>query len=118
MKKNWFCIVGILLVVVGAVLSYFAQFPLSDVTGFAVSMFGAGIAAASFWSKKTKVSVFSVATIVCLGVGAFMLGFGGFAETTMTTIISSVIGIVAIIAGIITGVISTKDKSEEPAVKA
>jgi peptidoglycan/LPS O-acetylase OafA/YrhL len=110
MKKNWFTIVGIILVAAGAVLSYFGRFALADVTGFAVSMFGAGVAAAGFWDKRTKTDVFSILTIVLLGFGGFLLGFGGFVESTMTTVITGIVGIVAVIAGVVTGIVSGKKK--------
>ena len=114
MKKNWFTIIVLVLIVAGAAVSYFAKFAQADVAGFAVSMFGAGLAAAGFWNKREKTDVLSVVTVICLGSGAFLLGFGGFAESTMTTIISGVIGLVAIIAGIITGLVPAK-KPEESA---
>lgn len=110
MKKNWLIIAGIILVVAGAALSYFAKFPQAETLGFAGSMFGAGLAAAGFWGKREKTNALSIITIICLGAGAFMLGFGGFAESTMTTIITGVIGFVVIIAGIIVGFLPEKKK--------
>lgn len=110
MKNKILIIIGVILIVVGAALSYFAGFAMADVTGFAVSMFGAGVACAGFWEKRKKTDVLSILTVVCIGVGAFMLGFGGFVESTMTTIITGVLGLIAIIAGIVTGFISIKDK--------
>lgn len=111
MKKNFLVIIGILLIVAGCVFSYFANFPMADATGFAVTMFGAGLAAATMWGKrdKTKKTWLSVLALALVGVGAFILGFAGFAENTMTTIISSVFGLIAIIAGlIISGINSAK----------
>ena len=88
MKNKILIIIGVVLIVAGAALSYFAGFAMADVTGFAVSMFGAGVAAAGFWEKRKKTDVLSILTVVCIGVGAFLLGFGGFVESTMTTIIT------------------------------
>ena len=113
MKKNWFIIAGVILVIVGAAVSYFGKFPLAEVIGLASSMFGAGAVAAGFWSKREKTDVLSISTIVCVGAGAFLLGFGGFVEDTMATIITGVIGLVAIVAGLITGVVSAS-KAKEP----
>ena len=112
MKKNIFIIIGLILIVGGAAISYFAGFPMADVTGFAASMFGAGAVAAGFWEKRTKTDVFSILTVACIGVGAFLLGFGGFVESTMTTIITGVIGLVGIIAGLIVGFININKKDE------
>ncbi len=109
MRKNLFIILGIVLIILGAAVSYFAGFDLAEVTGFAVSMFGAGVAASGFWSKRKKTGALSVITLACIAGGSFILGFGGFVESTVTTIIASVAGIAAIIAGIVTGVISGKE---------
>lgn len=113
MKKNWLTIVGILFIVVGACISYFAQFPTADVCGFAVTMFGAGLATANLWNKRNKTSKtwLSILSLVFVGVGAFILGFGGIiAESLMTTIITSVIGFVGIIAGLIVSGVANKSK--------
>lgn len=103
MNKKILLIVGIILIVVGCVVSYLADFQLADVTGFAVTMFGAGLASSSLWEKRNpdKSKFVAVGSIFAIGVGAFLLGFAGFAESTMTMIISSVTGIVAVIVGII-----------------
>lgn len=116
MKKNWFVIIGVILVVAGAAVSHFAKFPQAEVIGLASTMFGAGAVAAGFWDKREKTDALSVSTIICVAAGAFLLGFGGFVESTMTTIITGVIGLVAIIAGLITGIVSaTKAKEPEKA---
>ena len=104
MKKNWLTIIGILFIVVGVVISYFAKWELADTTGFAVTMFGGGLASANLWNKRNKESKtwISIVSLVLVGLGAFVVGFGGIiAETLMTTIISSVFGFVVIIAGLI-----------------
>lgn len=104
MKKNWLTIIGILFIVVGVVISYLAKWELADVSGFAVTMFGAGLASANLWNKRsaTVKTWVSVLSLVLVGVGAFIVGFGGIiAESLMTTIISSVFGFVVIIAGLI-----------------
>lgn len=103
MRKNLFLVLGICLMIIGVVISYFADFQLADATGFATVMFGAGLAAATLWEKRNPESpiLLPLIGIILIGAGAFILGFCGFAETTMTTIITSVFGLVAIIAGII-----------------
>ncbi len=111
MKKNWLTVIGILFIVVGVAISYFAKWELADVSGFAVTMFGAGLMCANIWNKrdtsiKTWLSVLSLALV---GVGAFIVGFGGvIAESLVTTIVSSVFGFVAIIAGLIIPAIAKK----------
>lgn len=113
MKKKILLIVGLIFILIGAAISYFAGFELADVTGLAVTMFGAGVAVASFWEKRdtTKKTWLSVLGLVFISIGAFLLGFGGFVEATMTSIITGVFGLAAIIAGIIVTVISSKSSN-------
>ncbi len=113
MKKNWLTIIGILFIVVGTVISYFAKWELADVSGFAITMFGAGFATANLWNKRDKTAKtwLSVLSLVLVGLGAFVVGFGGvIAESLVTTIISSVFGLVAIIAGLIVSAVANKSK--------
>lgn len=112
MKKNWLTIIGILLIVVGTVITYFAKWELADVTGFAVIMFGAGLATANMWNKRNKEAKTwtSILSLILVGLGAFAVGFGGIiAESLVTTIISSVFGFVVIIAGLIVASIQAKN---------
>ena len=113
MKKNWMTIIGILFIVVGTAISYFAKWELADVSGFAITMFGAGLATANLWNKRDKATKtwLSVLSLVLVGGGAFVVGFGGvIAESMVTTIIASVFGFVAIIAGLIVSGVANKSK--------
>ena len=113
MKKNWLTIIGILFIVVGTVISYFAKWELADVSGFAITMFGAGLATANLWNKRDKTAKtwMSVLSLVLVGLGAFVVGFGGvIVESLVTTIISSVFGFVVIIAGLIVSAVANKSK--------
>ena len=103
MKKNFFLVLSIVMMIAGVAFSYFAKWELADITGFALTMFGAGLAAATMWGKRdqSKKLWVSILGIVLIGIGAFSLGFLGFAKDTVTIIISSVFGLVAIIAGLI-----------------
>ena len=113
MRKNLLTIIGIVIVVAGAAVSTFAKFPLADITGLASVMFGAGLACAATWSKRDKEKPvwMSVLSIVLVAGGAFLLGFCGFAESTMTTIITSVAGLVAILLGLLVQGIGFKNKA-------
>ena len=113
MKKNWLTIIGILFIVVGTAISYFAKWSLADVSGFAVTMFGAGLSTANLWDKRDKTAKtwLCVLSLVLVGVGAFIIGFGGVvAESLVTTIIASVFGFVSIIAGLIVSAVANKSK--------
>ena len=112
MKNRILLIIGLVFVVVGVVFANLVDFALADVTGFAVVMFGAGLAAATLYNKRneTKATWMIIVSMVLVGIGAGLLGFGGFVENTMTTIIASVFGIVSIIAGLIVSAVSVKKK--------
>lgn len=103
MKKRILLIIGLILMIAGVIVSNFAKFPLADVLGYAVTMFGAGLAVAGIYEKRDP----SVKTwvvwlgIILVGLGAFILGFAGVAEDTVKTIITAVFGLVVIIAGLI-----------------
>ena len=111
MKTKLFLIVSIALIVIGAVISYFAKLPLAQTSGFAVTMFGAGLACAKLWSDrdKTAKSWLVILSMVLVGLGAFFAGLTGvITETQVTDIIGYVISLILIIAGIVTSAISNK----------
>lgn len=110
MRKTIFLIVGLIMLIAGVVMAQVGSFQLADISGFAVTMFGAGLAAATLWSKKETGSKtwLCLLGVVAIGIGAFMLGFAGFAEATMTVVITSVFGVVAVILGVIASYIGIK----------
>ena len=111
MKTKLFLIVSIALIVIGAVISYFAKFPLAQMSGFAVTMFGAGLAVGKLWNDrdKTAKSWLIILSMVLVGLGAFFAGLTGvITETQVTDIIGYVISLILIIAGIVTSAISNK----------
>jgi len=110
MRKNILTVVGIVLVLAGAAVSQFANFALANITGLASVMFGAGLACANLWKErdKTKKTWLSVLSVVLVAGGAFTLGFCGFSEDTMITVITSAVGLVVIILGLIAGGIGLK----------
>jgi len=113
MKKNWITVIGILFIVIGTAVSYFAKWELADISGFAVTMFGAGLMVANLWNKRSETSkiYLSIVSLALVGIGAFVIGFGGMiAETMVTTIITSVFGFVVIIAGLIFSKVSNGKK--------
>jgi uncharacterized membrane protein YhaH (DUF805 family) len=114
MKKKFLLISGLVLVVAGVVFGYLANFAMSDIISFSVTMFGAGLAAAAMYEKRdvSKSPWFCVLCIALVGIGAMGLGFAGFAEKTMTSVITSVFSVITIIAGIVVSVITSTKKSE------
>ena len=114
MSKKLLTIIGLLLVIAGTVIATCVGFTAAKLTGFAVTMFGAGLATADLWKSRKEGSKtwLNILAICFVGVGAFIAGVTGFVtESTVTTIIGCVISIVLVITGIITSVIANK-KSE------
>ena len=101
-------VIGLALVVAGAAVAAATGFELAQLTGLAVTMFGAGLAAASLWKEregKGKPWV-NVLVLVLVTVGAFILGLTGvLSEWSVTTVIGCVVSVVLIIAGIVTGAV-------------
>lgn len=111
MKNKIVLILGLVCIIVGAAVGYFAGFELAQLSGFAISMFGAGLVACQLWTQKSdkKPAWLSAITIVLIAIGAFALGFAGFAKETMTTVITSVFGLAAIIGGLILSAVAARD---------
>lgn len=114
MKKNIFLIIGLLMVIAGVAIAYFAKFELADTAGFALTMFGAGIATSQLWQKrdKTQKTWLAALAVSLVGIGAYLLGFGGFNKETMITVITMVFGLVGIIAGLIIAAIQSKNAKQ------
>lgn len=111
MKNKLFLIVSIAFIILGAVISYFAKFPLAQMSGFAVTMFGAGLAVGKLWNDrdKTAKSWLVILSMVLVGLGAFVAGLTGvITEAQVTAIIGYVFSLILIIAGVITSVIANK----------
>ena len=104
-------VIGLALVVAGAAVAAATGFELAQLTGLAVTMFGAGLAAASLWKEREGKgkSWVNVLVLVLVTAGAFILGLTGvLSESAVTTVIGCVVSIVLIIAGIITGAVTNK----------
>lgn len=113
MKSKAMTIVGIVLVLIGAVISAtMSKYAVGDVTGLAVTMFGAGLMVANMWKNRAEgaKTVPTVLGIALTSVGAFLLGITGIiSEAEMTTIIGYAIAIALLIGGIITSFIASKN---------
>lgn len=112
MKKRVLLIIGLIVLIAGVIISNFAKFPLADVLGYAITMFGPGLAVAGMYEKRDPAVKTWVVwlSIILVGLGAFVLGFAGVAEDTVKTIITAVFGLVVIIAGLIVPVVIPKNK--------
>lgn len=111
MKNKLFLIVSFAFIILGAIISYFAKLPLAQVSGFAVTMFGAGLAVGKLWNDrdKTAKSWLVILSMVLVGIGAFIAGLTGvITEAQVTAIIGYVFSLILIITGVITSVIANK----------
>ena len=102
-------VIGLALVVAGAAVAAATGFELAQLTGLAVTMFGAGLAAASLWKERKGKgkSWVNVLVLVLVTAGSFILGLTGvLSESAVTTVIGCVVAIVLIVAGIITGAVT------------
>jgi hypothetical protein len=94
-------IIGVVLVVGGAITATFAGIPIADLLGVAVSMVGAGVTCVGFIKKSAgKNKGLTYAAVAMIAVGAFLMPFVGIAETTVTQIITVVGGLVSLITGL------------------
>lgn len=113
MNKKIFLIVSVLAIVGGTVAGFFTVNDTAQVTSFAVTMFGAGLACAGIWEnrKKEAKSSIVIASMALVGIGAFLAGLTkAVTETQMTTIIGLVLSLLLVIVGIIaSGVFAKKE---------
>ena len=105
-------VIGLALIVAGTAVAAATGFELAQLTGLAVTMFGAGLAVANLWKERSSKSStwLNVLVIALVTLGSFIAGLTGvLSETTVTTAIGCVVSIVLIIAGIITGAVTNKE---------
>lgn len=111
MKNKLPLFLSIALIVVGAVISYFAKFDVAQMCGFALTMFGAGALASQLWKdKKAEVPSWTVLlSLIFIGLGSFLAGLLRLmSEDQVKSLITLVVSIVLLIAGIVTNYIANK----------
>lgn len=116
MKGKLLTIFSLILIVAGTVAGYFAVNDVAQLSAFAVTMFGAGLAVANMWKnrKEGAKTWLVVLALVFLGLGSFLAGLtGALSEKTVTTVIGYTISLVAIIAGIVTTAVANAVAKKE-----
>ncbi|MBQ0165530.1 MAG: hypothetical protein KBT02_00295 [Treponema sp.] len=108
MKNKILYIIGLVLMVVGAVLSYFAKVPLETAGGIVASAVGLGLVIAAAYIKAEKKDWKLLVTIICLGVGGFLVGLGGMAKEAAVSLVSAIVGVVIMIIGLIPTLVAQK----------
>ena len=109
-------VIGLALIVAGAAVAAVTGYQLTQLTGLAVTMFGAGLAVANLWKERSSKSStwLNVLVIALVTLGSFIAGLTGvLSETAVTTAIGCVVSIVLIITGIVTGVVTNKGDTND-----
>lgn len=101
MNKKVLFIIGLILLIAGCVMSYFAEIPQLTVVAIAGEALGMALTIAAAYNEAEKKTWKTYLTLICIPVGALLLGFAGMAKDTMVLLITSVIGLVVLIAGLI-----------------
>ena len=104
-KKLFAVIISLSLIAVGCAISYFAQFDGAKIAGFAVTMFGAGLAVNQLWNErkpeaKTWLVVLGIALI---RLGSFIAGlFAVMSVEQIKTYVGLIFAVILFIAGLVT----------------
>jgi amino acid transporter len=112
-KKLFALIASLSLIAIGCAILYFAQFNGADVTGFAITMFGAGLAVNQLWNgRKPEAKTWLVVLgIVLVGLGSFFAGlFAVMSIEQIKTYIGLIFAVILFVAGLVTVYIGNKTK--------
>lgn len=105
MKNKLFALIAsIAMIVIGCLLCYFAKYELVQISGFALTMFGAGLAVNQLWGSrdKTKPTWLSVVGMVLIGLGCFLAGLLALmTKEQTTTLIGMVFAFIVFVAGLV-----------------
>lgn len=108
MKTKLLTIIGIVLMIIGAILTYFAKMPLEIAIGIVSSAVGLGLIISAAYIKAEKKDWKLLLTIVCLATGGLLVGLAGMAKETATSLVSAIVGLVVMIAGLIPSILARK----------
>lgn len=112
MKNKLFFVIGLLLTIFGAVLGYFAQIPVVEITGLASASLGLALLIVSVVQKTEKKDWKLYTSIVGVVLGSFILGLMGVTEDKVKAVITGVVGLIVIIVSIIPAMFVIKKKDE------
>ena len=110
-KKLFALILSLSFIAIGCAISYFAQFDGAKITGFAVTMFGAGLAVNQLWNErkpeaKTGLVVLGIALV---GIGSFIAGlFLVMNIEQIKTYVGLIFAVIVFIAGLVVTYIGNK----------
>lgn len=109
MNKKILIIIGIFVMVAGAVIAALTDVPIVEYPALAAVFVGAALTCVGVYKKSEKKDWKVVAAITLVALGSFILGFAGVAENTVTQIVTAVTGIVVLIIGVV-GSLFLKEK--------
>ena len=110
-KKLLALIISLSFIAIGCAVSYFAQFDGAKITGFAVTMFGAGLAVNNLWNErkpeaKTWLVILGIALV---GIGSFIAGlFLVMDIEQIKTYVGLIFAVIVFIAGLVVTYIGNK----------
>lgn len=110
-KKLFAILISLSFIAVGCAISYFAQFDGAKITGFAVTMFGAGLAVNQLWNErkpeaKTWLVVLGISLV---GIGSFVAGlFAVMNIEQIKTYVGLIFAVIVFIAGLVVTYLGNK----------
>lgn len=107
-KKLFALIMSIVMIGIGCIVSYFAKFEPVQIGGFAVTMFGAGLAVNQLWNdrKEGSKTFLVVLGIVLIGLGCFIAGLFLLMDAEqIKTYVGLIFAVIIFIAGLVTTMI-------------
>ena len=110
-KKLFAILISLSFIAVGCAISYFAQFDGAKITGFAVTMFGAGLAVNQLWNeRKPEAKTWLVVTgIALVGIGSFVAGlFAVMSIEQIKTYVGLIFAVIVFIAGLVVTYLGNK----------
>lgn len=110
--KNFAKIAGIILLVAGTVIAVFTSIPIADYIAIAVDALGLALLVAATLKKPEKRTWKETLAVILFVIGGALCGIAGFAESTVTQLITVVFGAVSLIVGLIMA-INKKEKAVE-----
>ena len=107
--KQIFTWIGLALVVIGAAIGAFTGIEAAKWIELAACAVGLATCIISVVKTSDKKDWKLYVALIGIVAGTILLIFGGMAESTVTTIITSVIGLVLLIASLIPAIVKAKE---------
>lgn len=109
--KNFFKILGVILIIAGSILAAFTKIPVAEYSGIAVAALGLALAIVSVWTSSSKKTWKEAVAIIAFAVGGLLCGFSQMSADTVSQLILAVFGVVSLIVGIIVTLVKSKESA-------